>query len=84
MKKVAVVWSSPKGRLPADYGMRALKSGMNYQGKRMVFTLKDSWGLPIPDEMRYVPHYRERCEECSMKMVCNGCSDCGECRPRKG
>jgi protein gp37 len=58
---------------------QALRSGMNYQGKKMVFDLKDSWGLPIPEEERYVPHFRERCGECSMKMICNGCSDCGKC-----
>ena len=58
---------------------QALRSGMNYQGKKMVFHLKDSWGLPIPEEELYVPHFRPRCEECSMKMLCNGCSDCGKC-----
>ena len=58
---------------------QALRSGMNYQGKKMVFNLKDSWGLPIPEKELYVPHFRQRCEECSMKMLCNGCSDCGKC-----
>lgn len=58
---------------------QALRSGMNYQGKAMRFDLKDSWGLPIPEEEKYVPHFRQYCEECSMKMVCNGCSDCGKC-----
>ena len=58
---------------------QALRSGMNYQGKKMVFHLKDSLGLPIPEEELYVPHFQPRCEECSMKMLCNGCSDCGKC-----
>jgi protein gp37 len=58
---------------------QALRSGMNYQSKKMVFNLKDSWGLPIPEKELYVPHFRQRCEECSMKMLCNGCSDCGKC-----
>lgn len=62
---------------------QALRSGMNYQGKAMRFDLRDSWGLPIPDELRYVPHYCRTCEECSMKMVCNGCSECGKCGPKK-
>ena len=61
---------------------QALRSGMNYQGKKMVFDLKDSWGLPIPEEERYVPHFRRHCEECSMKMLCNGCSDCGKCEKK--
>ena len=46
----------------------------------MIFNLKDTWGLPIPEEELYVPHFRQCCEECSMKMVCNGCSDCGKCK----
>lgn len=58
---------------------QAFRSGMNFTGKPMRFELVDSWGLPIPKESLYVPHYRESCEECSMKLVCNGCSDCGKC-----
>lgn len=58
---------------------QALRSGMNYRGKPMRFRLVDSWGLPIPEGELYVPHYRKACEDCSMKLVCNGCSDCGKC-----
>ena len=58
---------------------QALKSGMNYEGKAMQFKLVDSWGFPIPEECLYVKHYCDNCRECSMKLVCNGCSDCGKC-----
>ena len=58
---------------------QALKSGMNYEGKAMQFKLVDSWGFPIPEECLYVKHYCDNCIECSMKLVCNGCSDCGKC-----
>ena len=58
---------------------QALKSGMNYEGKAMQFKLVDSWGLSIPEECLYVKHYCDNCIECSMKLVCNGCSDCGKC-----
>lgn len=58
---------------------QAFKSGMYYEGKPMHFDLVDSWGLPVPEERLYVPHYRRHCEECAMKPVCNGCSDCGKC-----
>ena len=27
----------------------------------------------------YVPHYMKKCEACSFKILCNGCSDCGSC-----
>ena len=58
---------------------QAFKSGMNYEGKPIHFDLTDSLGQPIPEEYLYVPHYRSYCEECAMKLVCNGCSDCGKC-----
>ena len=58
---------------------QALKSGMNYQGKPMEFILVDSWGLPVPEDILYVKHYRDNCRECAMKLICNGCSDCGKC-----
>lgn len=63
---------------------QALRSGMNHRGRPMRFRLVDSWGMPIPPEELYVPHYRKTCEECSMKLVCNGCSDCGKCGPKPG
>lgn len=59
--------------------VQAFRSGMNYEGRPMHFDLVDSWGLPIAEEDLYVPHYRRQCGECAMKLVCNGCSDCGRC-----
>ncbi|MBO7730465.1 MAG: DUF5131 family protein, partial [Lachnospiraceae bacterium] len=58
---------------------QAFKSGMTYQGKAIHFELKDRFGNPIPKEDLYVPHYVKKCEECSFKILCNGCSDCGAC-----
>ena len=58
---------------------QAYLSGMSYKGKPMQFDLYDSMGYPIIDEERYRPHFRERCADCGMKPICNGCSDCGKC-----
>lgn len=58
---------------------QAYKSGMTYQGKPMSFTLVDSLGMPIPEESLYKPHFVRKCEGCSFKIICNGCSDCGRC-----
>ncbi|MBO7674483.1 MAG: DUF5131 family protein [Atopobiaceae bacterium] len=58
---------------------QAFKSGMSYQGKPMRFELRDGFGHPIPKEELYVPHYVKKCETCSFRMLCNGCSDCGHC-----
>ena len=61
---------------------QAYKSGMNYQGKPMHFDLYDSWGYPIPEDRLYVKHYRKICETCGSRLICNGCSDCGNCEVR--
>ena len=59
--------------------VQAFRSGMNYEGKPIAFHLADSWGLPIPKENLHQKHYSKNCEECAMKLVCNGCSGCGKC-----
>lgn len=57
----------------------AYKSGVSFRGKPIHFDLRDAWGQPIPEEARYVPHFRERCQTCGSQIICNGCSDCGKC-----
>ena len=57
----------------------AYKSGMNYVGKPMEWKLTDHFGLEIPEQDLYVPHYRRNCAHCGSKLICNGCSDCGRC-----
>jgi len=57
----------------------ALKAGLNHPGKPICFHLTDRFGLEIPKEEMYAPHYRPGCEKCSGKLTCNGCSDCGKC-----
>lgn len=57
----------------------AYKSGMNYVGRPMEWKLTDHFGLEIPQEDLYVPHFRESCERCALRPTCNGCSDCGKC-----
>ena len=58
---------------------QALRSGLSYQGKSIAFKLTDTWGLPIPENELYQPFFRERCDRCGMKPICNGCSNCGKC-----
>ena len=60
--------------------LQACKSGMTYRGKAIEFRLKDRLGAPIPEEDLYVPHYISKCDECSFRIICNGCSDCGGCK----
>ena len=69
-------------RSKQQQNQQAYKSGMNHQGKRMAFDLRDSFGLPIPGENLYKAHYAKKCGTCSFRIICNGCSDCGGCEVR--
>lgn len=57
----------------------AYKSGLSYQGKTMKFVLKDELGMEIPESSLYKPYFKENCNTCGSKMICNGCSKCGKC-----
>jgi len=58
----------------------AFKSGMNYAGKPIVFNLTNHLGEPLKPNLLYQPQYRNQCNTCSSKLICNGCSDCGRCK----
>ena len=59
--------------------LQAHRSGMTFRGKEMHFNLVDSLGLPVPEDQLHVPHYREKCDTCSFRILCNGCFECGAC-----
>ncbi len=72
-------------RMP-DKGVQsemAHRSGMNYRGRQIKWRLCDKMGFPIPDEFLYRPHFRDRCDTCGSRLICNGCSNCGQCGKRK-
>lgn len=58
---------------------QAYLSGLSYRGKAIHFRLCDNFGLPIPEEELYRPYFGPRCQQCGMKLICNGCSRCGKC-----
>ena len=68
-------------RSKQQQNLLAVRSGMTCQGRAIQFRLKDRFGNPIPEEDLYVPHFVKKCEECSFRILCNGCSDCGSCQP---
>lgn len=70
------LYRMPDKRLQSEM---AYKSGVSFQGKPMHFKLYDDWGQPIPEESRYIPQFRQRCQTCGSKLICNGCSNCGNC-----
>lgn len=66
----------PNKRLQSEM---AYKSGMNFQGRPIHFRLTDIYGRPIPESSRYTPHYGPQCTQCASKLICTGCTNCGEC-----
>lgn len=41
--------------------------------------MRDRNGVEIPKGDLYVPQFRENCQHCGSRLICNGCSDCGKC-----
>ena len=62
-----------------DRGYQLFSEDLHTFLEEMEFRLFDNLGCPIPEEELYKPQYRERCGKCSMRMACNGCSNCGKC-----
>jgi hypothetical protein len=58
---------------------QAVRSGLSWQGKAIHFELQDDSGRQIPAEELYVPRFARKCDECSFRMLCNGCFNCGGC-----
>ncbi len=69
-------YSLPQKQLQSEM---AFKSRMSYAGKPIVWHLTDNWGLELPPEELYVPHYGKQCARCGSRLICNGCSNCGRC-----
>lgn len=57
----------------------AFKSNMNYKGKDIDFKLYDEFNNLLSKSELYKPQFKEKCEECGSKLICNGCSNCGKC-----
>ena len=69
----------PDKRLQSEM---AYKSGLQYQGKKIDFKLQmpqDLFGV----EAVYHKHFRDICQTCGSRLICNGCSDCGLCQQKK-
>ncbi len=58
----------------------AYQSGLNYAGKKIEFKLEiPEAQIGLFENDFYEKKFREKCEFCGSKMLCNGCSDCGRC-----
>lgn len=70
----------PSKRIQSE---QAFRSGLSYRGKPIQWRLTDRFGLEIPENELYKPHYRENCQTCGSRPICNGCSDCGLCEAKR-
>ena len=58
----------------------AYKSGLNYVGKKIDFKLEmPEAQMGLFEEHFYEKKFKEKCNVCGSKMICNGCSSCGRC-----
>ncbi|SDN12267.1 DUF5131 family protein [Lachnospira pectinoschiza] len=58
---------------------QAALSGLSFPGKAIDFRLTNEWGMPLFDDMLYKAYYGKECENCGMRLACNGCTQCGKC-----
>ena len=56
----------------------AYNLGLQYQGKAVNFKLEQESNL-FSQNIQYKKFWSKNCENCGMKMICNGCSRCGKC-----
>ena len=42
--------------------------------------LYNKYGDLLLKEDLYIPFYKESCNTCGSKLICNGCSNCGKCK----
>ena len=57
----------------------AFKSGMQYKGRVQSFKLRQAQPSFFGEENTYKKFFRERCQTCGSRLICNGCSNCGLC-----
>ncbi|EHI73895.1 Bacteriophage protein gp37 [Streptococcus criceti] len=50
----------------------AFKSNLSHKGKPIQFKLFDSLGLPLAEEELHKPTFKDRCQECGIRIICNG------------
>lgn len=59
----------------------AYKSGLQFSGKPIDFKLSsyEQAGL-FDDEDKHIKFFSDYCQTCGYRILCNGCSQCGQCR----
>ena len=58
----------------------AYKANLNFVIKDIKYQLYNKYGDLLLKEDLYIPFYKESCNTCGRKLICNGCSNCGKCK----
>ena len=58
----------------------AYKANLNFVIKDIKYQLYNKYGDLLSKEDLYIPFYKESCNTCGSKLICNGCSNCGKCK----
>ena len=58
----------------------AYKANLNFVIKDIKYQLYNKYGDLLLKEDLYIPFYKESCNTCGSKLICNGCSNCGKCK----
>lgn len=66
----------PDKRLQSEM---AFRSGMQYKGRTQNFKLRQAQPSFFGEENTYKKFFRERCQTCGSRLICYGCSNCGQC-----
>lgn len=60
--------------------IQAQKSGLQYEGKKYHYILRDPLGIELTEDELYKPYYHPiHCKNCSQRDLCGGCTRCGKC-----
>jgi protein gp37 len=59
--------------------LMAYKSGLQFAGREIHFDLKIEKGL-FEDDNTYHKYFGSQCQMCGSRLICNGCSQCGQCK----
>jgi len=80
-EKDGKVYHMPDKRLQS---VMAYKSGLQFEGKGVSFKLFLPQGKNLfgEEEIIYKKFWKDNCETCGGRLICNGCSDCGACEKK--
>ena len=75
-EKDGKIYTLPNKRLQSEM---AFKSGLQFAGKPIKWHFIKPQ-IELFDNGWYQKHWRQNCETCGSRLICNGCTDCFGCK----